>query len=153
MRHGLAAWPAWKQTDADRALTAEGTRQIQALGAALVLRGLAPTLILHSPLTRAFETALLLGESLGCEDRVRPDGRLSPGLNAATLSALLQTHAALESLMLVGHNPDMAELIHHLTGAVAQVKEGTLACIKLDQPEREPRGLLLWLVRPDLFEG
>lgn len=153
MRHGLANWPNWARPDNDRPLNPEGTQQIQALGAALAQRGLQPALILHSPLARAFETATVLAAALGVGDRVREQWHLRPGFTLADLRLLLHQHAALPSLLLVGHNPDMTEQLHQLTGGWAQFREGTLACVQLDQPEAERGGVLRWLVPPTFLVG
>lgn len=151
VRHGLANWPSWPRPDGERPLTQAGSQEIQALGAALAQREVKPQHILHSPLARAFETAVLLAEGLALAEAPKEYWALRPGFSANDLSILLRTQIGAESLMLVGHNPDMAELIHHLTGAIAQVREGTVASIKLDPAGTPLQGQLLWLVNPTIL--
>lgn len=153
MRHGLANWPNWARADNERPLNPEGTRQIQALGAALAQRGVQPARILHSPLARAFETATVLAEALGVSDRVQEQWHLRPGFSLADLRLILHQQATLPSLLLVGHNPDMPEQLHQLTGGWATFREGTVACIQLDQPEAERGGVLRWVAPPAFIIG
>lgn len=149
IRHGLANWPSWSGSDAERPLTLEGERIIRAEGAALARLSLRPDLILHSPLVRARQTAEIIAEVLG--PRVRAHELLSPGFDHKALQKLLREHAGQEALMLVGHAPDMGNVIHRLAGGAVKFKEGTVACVQIEKPDAEPEGTLIWLATPDLL--
>ncbi len=151
MRHGHATWPQWEGRDDDRPLTPEGTRLTHAEGEALARRGLKPDLILHSPLVRARETAQLIAEGLGCLDRLQKSNLLQPGLNYQRLSKLLSEHAQLETLLVVGHAPDVAEVVEKLTGRVVRFKEGTVAQVEIESPEDAPTGKLIWSATAELL--
>ena len=151
VRHGLANWPSWSGNDAERPLSPEGERIIRAEGAALARLGLAPGLILHSPLLRARQTAELLAEALGLRDRVRAHELLSPGFDHKALKKLLHEHAKLDLLMLVGHAPDMANVVAKITGGAVRLKEGTVAHVKIEKPDGEPEGTLIWLATAELL--
>jgi phosphohistidine phosphatase len=151
MRHGHATWPQWEGRDDDRPLTPEGTRITRAEGEALARRGLKPDLILHSPLRRARETAQLLAEGLGCLDRVQKSNLLQPGLNYQRLAKILAEHAQLETLLIVGHAPDVAEVVEKLTGRVVRFKEGTIAQVEIESPEDAPQGKLVWSTTAELL--
>ena len=153
IRHGLANWPSWGGPDDERPLTPEGARLIQAEGAALARLGLQPDLILHSPLRRARQTAELVAEALGLADRVREHGLLRPSFDYNALKKLLREYAQAESLVLVGHAPDMGEVTRQLTGGKVKFKEGSVACVKIEKPEEEPEGVLLWLATSQLLAG
>jgi phosphohistidine phosphatase len=151
VRHGLANWPSWPGSDAERPLTPEGERIIRAEGAALARLGLRPDLVLHSPLVRARQTAELLAEALGLADRVRAHELLSPGFDHKALKKLLRQHAKLDALMLVGHAPDMANVVEKITGGAVKIKEGTMAHVKIEKPDGAPEGTLIWLVPAELL--
>ena len=151
VRHGLANWPSWPGNDAERPLTPEGIQLIQAEAAALAHLGLQPDLILHSPLVRAQQTAELIAEALGLDDRLRACDPLSPGFNHKALKRLLREHAEREALMLVGHAPDMGAVIQSLTGGAVKFKEGTVAHVKIEKPDAEPEGTLVWLAPAELL--
>ncbi|MGH2523870.1 MAG: phosphohistidine phosphatase SixA [Anaerolineales bacterium] len=151
VRHGLANWPAWSGPDDERPLTPEGAQLIQAEGKALARLGLKPELILHSPLVRARDTAQLIGEALAIPDRVREHALLRPGFSAKALKKLLREHAQIEDLMLVGHAPDVSEVVQALTGGSVKFKEGTVACVKIEEHAAAPEGTLLWLAPAELL--
>jgi phosphohistidine phosphatase len=148
VRHGLANWPAdqWSGDDARRPLTAKGERQIEAVGAALAGRDLRLERILHSPLVRARQTAEIIAGRLALTAHVRAQAGLAPGFNARLLQALLRDYSDAVNLMLIGHNPDLAEVVTALTNTPVQFREGTVACLRLTQPERAS---LVWLATAD----
>lgn len=151
VRHGLANWPSWGGVDADRPLNPAGLRILQTAGPRLAALGLHPDLILHSPYRRAQQTAEVLAEALGVADRRQVYDELRPGFNAKDLKKLLAAHAQRSELMLVGHAPDVAEIVRCLTGGVSQFKEGSVALLRVDAAEREPEGTLLWLIPPEVW--
>ena len=153
VRHGLANWPpgAWQGSDAERPLTPEGERIIREEGAALARLGLQPDLILHSPLVRARQTAELVAQALGLADRAQAHDLLSPGFDHKALKKLLREHAERESLMLVGHAPDMANVVEKITGGAVKIKEGTVAHVKIEKPDESLKGTLIWLATAELL--
>jgi phosphohistidine phosphatase len=146
VRHGFAQWPNWTGNDADRPLTREGVRLIHQACVGLAHRlkqdDARPDFILHSPLVRAFETAEIIATELDLLERLKPVPLLQPGFNFKALQALLSEYANAQDLMLVGHNPDMAEVVSQLIGRPVNFKEGTIAHVKLNEPDH---GSLVWL--------
>ncbi len=151
VRHGFANWPSWPGSDAERPLTPEGIQLIQAVGEGLARLGLRPDLILHSPLVRARQTAELIAEALELYDRLQACEPLSPGFNHKALKKLLREHAEREALMLVGHAPDIGAVIQSLTGGAVKFKEGAVAHVKIEKPDAEPEGTLVWLAPAELL--
>jgi phosphohistidine phosphatase len=95
-----------------RPLTPDGREQARALGADLREAGVVPDAIVTSPLRRARETALLVGQELGVETTV--DDRLSPGATAATISDAVAGRG--QTVIAVGHQPDCSRIAAALTG-------------------------------------
>jgi phosphohistidine phosphatase len=95
-----------------RPLTPAGRDQARALGARLRKDGVSPDAIVTSPLLRAHETALLLGEALG----VTPvtDDRLAPGATAGSVTAAASERGT--TVIVVGHQPDCSRIAATLTG-------------------------------------
>lgn len=151
MRHGPATWPGWTDADHKRPLTPHGTALIQAEGRALAKLGLQPDLILHSPLVRARETAMHIATALVLLDHLRTCQPLQPGFDFNRLRYLLKDHADYESLFLVGHMPDMADVTRALTKAEVKFSEGTIAHIKISHPDESPTGTLGWLATAELL--
>ncbi len=151
VRHGLANWPSWQGVDAERPLTTAGIRLMQTVGPRLAALGLHPDLLLHSPYLRAQQTAEILAEALGVTDRLQAYDGLRPGFNDKELKKLLTAQAHRSELMLVGHAPDVADVLRSLTGGVSQFKEGAAALIKVDELDKDPAGKLLWLIPTDVW--
>src|SRR5437016_13853078 len=114
LRHGEADWPDWKKSGDERPLTKRGKKEMHEIAAFLVRLKARPNLILTSPLPRAAQTAEIAAEHL--EVKCREDRRLAPGFRAAELEQLINKHSV-ESLMIVGHEPDFTRTIAALTGA------------------------------------
>ena len=109
-----------------------------------------PDVSSRAPLKRAHETARIVVEGLGIEDRLRDDERLAPGFGPAQLEAILDEHRAAKTVMLVGHEPDFSLTIADLVGGSAVVcKKGGLARVDVD-PE-SGAAELVWLLPPKVL--
>ena len=151
MRHGPATWPNWHDADAKRPLTPEGAALIQAEGRALAKLDLQPDMILHSPLVRARETATHIAAALNRLDHLHECQPLQPGFDFNRLCYVLKEYAQCESLFLVGHLPDMADVVRALIKAEVKFSEGTVAHLKISKPNESPTGSLLWLATAELL--
>lgn len=151
MRHGPATWPNWRDADNQRPLTPAGAALIQAEGRALAKLGLQPEAILHSPLVRARETATHIATALGLLDHLHECPPLQPGFDFNRLCYLLKDYTHYESLFLVGHMPDVADVVRSLTKAEVKFSEGTVAHLKLSKPSESPTGTLIWLVTAEML--
>ncbi len=153
LRHADAGDPgAWRGDDAARPLSEKGVRQAERLGRHLARAGFAPDAIVSSPRVRALETAEIVGRALAVE--VRTDERLGGGVGLETVGAVLEAAGGLRRVVLVGHDPDFSELLATLTGAPElSMKKGALARIDLAAGLEPGRGVLRWLLPPDLVPG
>jgi len=142
VRHGLANWPSWPGNDAERPLTSDGLRRMEAAARGLAKRDLRLDLILHSPYLRAAQTADIIARQLALTDALHEHRLLQPGFNLKALKRVLKEHEHVKRLMLVGHAPDMGEVVTALIEAPVRFKEGTTACVKLKD---SGRAKLLWL--------
>lgn len=123
LRHADAE-DARGRPDAERPLTDKGRGQARAVGAALKALGVQLDACLASPRVRALETATLACEQLGVDVHVTPE--LSGGsFDAVALAAGFGAH-----VLLVGHNPDVAQAVLDLTGARVHMRKAALAGIE-----------------------
>jgi phosphohistidine phosphatase len=141
LRHGEAE-PHDARPDPDRRLTERGEEQSRAAGAALRSLDVHFHLVFSSPKERALQTARLACDELGC-DLVVHD-RLSAGFDADAALDLLAMAGDEQRILVVGHNPDFAQVVHDLTGATVDFKKGGVAGIRVDGT----RGELKVLLRP-----
>ena len=149
LRHGVAEpWETWGDDDGKRPLSAPGRKAMERTAATFVELGLAPDVIITSPLTRARQTAEIAARGLGMSDRVVLDPRLEPGFDAEALSDILGEHRGSEVLMLVGHEPDFSLTVGSLIGGGRVVcKKGGLVRVDVDLASAGD-GELIWLLPP-----
>jgi phosphohistidine phosphatase len=151
LRHAHAGDPAkWGGSDADRPLSAKGRDQAERLGAHLAAIGFAPDAVVTSPKVRARETAQLVTTHLRCGYRV--DDRLGAPLSPAVIEQILADAGDPVRPVLVGHDPDFSELLALLTGAgEITMRKGAIARVDIERPLAIGRGVLRWLLPPDLI--
>jgi phosphohistidine phosphatase len=139
LRHGEAE-PAGAGPDAERPLTEKGRRQSLAAGRALRRLGMEFEAVQASPRRRAVDTAWLAAGELGVSPHVHQP--LQGGFDRAQAEELLAGASADARLLLVGHEPDLSQLVYDFTGGRVAFKKGGLAALGAGDGE------LLALLRP-----
>ena len=152
VRHAIAEEPEFAASDFERKLTSKGRKQFRRLADCLAAQGVTPQAILTSPLVRAVETAEILAEAAGMSGAAcRRDQRLGPGVTVESV-AMLADQQASDCVALVGHEPDMSELVTVLTGGVVQFSKGAIACIEFAGRVGAGEGCLRWFLVPKLLK-
>ncbi len=128
LRHADAE-DAHGRPDAERPLTEKGRRQAQTVGRALAALGVRLDACLASPRVRALDTAVLACEPLGVDVQVTQE------LSGGSFDSLALAAGFGGDVLLVGHNPDVAQAVLDLTGARVHMRKAALAGI--DQRELE----------------
>jgi phosphohistidine phosphatase len=151
LRHAHAGDPMkWTGSDDVRPLTEKGRLQSERLGLFLAVTGSGPDAILTSPLTRAVETARLVAAPFGL--RVDVVDELGGSLDLETLERLLISAGDPRRPLLVGHDPDFSMLAAELVGvSELPIRKATLVRIDATRPLQPGRGVLRWLLTPDLL--
>jgi len=128
LRHAKSSWKH-EVEDHDRPLNKRGERDAPRMGRLLAAEGLPPGLVLCSTAVRARTTAGLVLEGAGVECELRLDPELylaSPGTIVERLCKVPDPH---DTVLVVGHNPGMAELVQGLTGEEVSMPTAALAAI------------------------
>jgi len=137
VRHGKAETSCQTGRDEDRILKPRGLAQAQFLGRVLNVDGRRPALILASRIERAIATAHVLQKALVAPLHLAPE--LESGQPPSAAVSLIQRHATHSPLMVVGHNPQLSELIWVLTrGAPAEeagLRTGEAVVLELEPPD------------------
>lgn len=155
-RHGKAKDDSPTGRDEDRPLAGRGRRQSEHLASELAERGLVPETILASGHVRAWDTAAIIGASIGRTPRREPS--LELGHHSAEVIDVIEAVRARSggsggswgsggggggSLMLVGHNPQLEFLATVLLSGPASRSAGpvlrTGECLVIDA---DPDGLM-----------
>lgn len=122
LRHGEAEDDDGRG-DAARELTARGRAQSSAAGAALAAIGFRPDVCLASPRIRARDTAILACASFGLAPET-VDAIGSGSFDSLDISA------GRGDVLIVGHQPVLAEEVARLTGASIRMKKGGIALVE-----------------------
>jgi phosphohistidine phosphatase len=155
MRHASAAEPAqWKGGDASRPLTEEGEREASRIADFLGHTGVTIEAIVSSPYARALATARLMATRLAGGREPEADATLEPGCSERDVKSILRRVArekpGIDSILLVGHAPDMERICSNLIGGgKIAFKKATLALITLDASLAS--GELRILITPYMF--
>jgi len=128
LRHGKTVPRSeWSEAGSMRPLSDAGASAVAHEAWVLARLGVAPDLILTSPVERALQTAGIMAAGLGLADRLRTEASLAPGFGMKHLRRLLRGHADAASIMLVGHGPEFGTIIRKLTGGHVVLGRGGLA--------------------------
>ncbi|MFC1227829.1 MULTISPECIES: SixA phosphatase family protein [Streptomyces] len=115
LRHAKSAWPEGVP-DRDRPLAARGERDAPAAGRAIAGTVGPPGLVLCSTAVRARRTWELAAAEWATPPPVRYDSRLYAAGVPALLAVVREAPADVGTLLLVGHNPGLADLVLALAG-------------------------------------
>ncbi len=151
VRHGIAENNA--ATDADRALTAEGTKKIArvAFGIGSMLKKNAKICIWSSPLLRAMQTAQILSGQLKVDKIKMVDG-LATGEDIVPLLSEWIAEKKSDVLIIASHQPFLTEWSVRLTNVPLPFKKGAAACYNIQKDS--PLGAnLRWFVQPGAWPG
>jgi len=155
LRHGLAVEREEFHFASDhlRPLTAKGKRQLNKISAAMRALKTNIEVIFSSPLVRARQTAEIVAADLKLREQVVFADELKPGGDAKKLvSRILALKKIPENILLVGHEPDLSELISLLVtgnvGAGFALKKGGLAKLELENLRAGKCATLAWLLTP-----
>ena len=153
LRHGIAEDAKPGAADSTRALTPEGKRKLKELLRMARAAGVKPALILTSPYRRAVETAQIAASSLGYRKDLLRTKALAPASAPKDVWDEIRVHKDADSLMLVGHEPLLGQILGYLLDAptlLVDLKKGALCRLDIVEFGAQPRGVLKWLVAPKL---
>ncbi len=147
MRHAHAPTmsEAGVAADALRPLSEQGREDARLLAAELARRGGAPTLILHSPLLRAVQTAAevaaVLKPGSGAEmfaalDNTRPAEEVRREISARA--------ASVSEVLAVGHQPQIGEVAALIAKRLFEMRPAAIVAIELSPAPR-----VLWTLSPE----
>jgi phosphohistidine phosphatase len=135
--------------DEKRALDKEGIEQCGIVGRALAALDVQVDTIISSPLKRSAQTASLVGNELSYEGKLQLEDALRPGASYADFRRLLEKYAKQESIMVVGHNPNLSEFVGRAIcdngcEAGVELKKGAVAKVEIGRNA----GILQWCLTP-----
>ena len=132
LRHAKSSWASASINDYDRPLNKRGKQDAQRMGALLLEQRLVPDLIVCSAAKRARSTAKRVAKACGYKgDFIKTDALYLSG-TSAYLRSLQKTPDSDAMVLIIGHNPDMENLIESLTGTYERMPTAALAQVEVD---------------------
>lgn len=147
IRHAKSSWDEPGLPDIERPVIENGVRKTKRIIAFLNEKGILADLILSSPATRAFQTAVMIAEGTGYPvDRIRVERKIYEEYYDRILDLIYATPNEVNSLMVFGHNPTITHLANlFLNPGIDALPTTGVACISFDTnawekiPSVEPR--------------
>ena len=139
------------RSDEERPLTPRGRKEAAIVGGALRGYVVSVDAVYSSPLVRARETAEIIAGLLGFRGRIEHPDLLAPG-NWKTGFEHFLAGVGRESVLIVGHAPDVGEmtggLVTGLAGFAFPFRKGGTAVLHIDDPLERPAVRLLLFADP-----
>lgn len=144
------------ELDRKRPLDKDGKRHCLLLGHVLTAMKIEFDAVLTSPLKRSVQTASLVGTETGYEKKLVMTDALAPDATYSMFEKVLAEHASAESILVVGHDPNLSQFLGKLIGggqtaraAHVRLRKGSIAKVSME------RGLpeLLWLMDPRMVKA
>jgi phosphohistidine phosphatase len=113
-RHAKSDWHDARARDFDRGLNARGRKGAAVMGKHICAHGVRWDRILASPAVRVAETIEIGSEAGKIKPQVRWDRRIYLASSANLIEVLREQEGDPETILLVGHNPGLEDLIFDL---------------------------------------
>ena len=128
MRHGIADNIS---PDIKRNLSSIGEEQVRSLAALLLARKTKIDHVIYSSAERAKQTASLMCDGLQITTENQSEDARIYNASVPELQAVIsEINTNLESVLLVGHNPGLADLVIHLSDESVHLSAGNIAILQ-----------------------
>jgi phosphohistidine phosphatase len=131
LRHAKSSWNQPELNDHDRPLNKRGKKEAPRVGSFLKANDLVPDMILSSTARRAHDTAQAVADESGFEGHIDLYQDLYLSDTACYLDILRRLPDDANRVLVVGHNPDLDELLTLLTDVTEHMTTAALAQVDL----------------------
>ena len=159
LRHGEAGQRVSAgRGDFQRPLTAAGQKEVSDMATSLKDLGIKLDIVISSPLKRAHQTASIVAKTFKIEKKMQDWAELSPEGNRLDLYNKLLQLKQQSSVLVVGHEPYLSEMISEMifegnNGGRIDLKKTGLARIRIVSSTPKFQGELRWLLTPKLLRN
>ncbi len=130
MRHAKADRDEMRWKDYDRPLNERGLLDAPAMGRWLVQQQFKFDQIIASPAVRTKDTARLVAEQLHYSNPIETPMSLYEGSNREYIAQIGLCPASVGSILIVGHNPALEQLVERLSGEWITLKTSGVAYLR-----------------------
>jgi len=152
LRHAKSSWKDESLPDFERPLNRRGKDACEKVGQYLKHELIVPELILSSPAVRTRETVERVLKAAKLSVEVRFDQRIYEAGGLRLLEVVSQIENERKTVLLVGHNPGLEELLMLFTGTAERLSTAALARLEIKSSKwanaADKRARLAWLVKP-----
>ncbi len=155
LHHAIAVEkrPGSLANDSKRPLTPEGADKMRRIARGIRRLKLDFDVILASPYLRTKQTAEIAAAVMNAKDKLQFSDRLAGhGDHVQLVAELIEHHGACKSILLVGHEPSMSELISTLLvgnrSLQLVLKKGGLCKLTVDTLRYGRCAVMEWLLTP-----
>jgi phosphohistidine phosphatase len=147
VRHAAAVERSSDISEEIRYLTPEGRVFFRKTARTMLKNGVEPGLILTSPLLRAVQTADILAEALSYSGPFMVRDELRPGFDRQGLNKLLDDYRSVDEMVLVGHEPDLSNIVSFLISRPGgfNFRKGAAIKLKIDPSNLPVSTAFKWL--------
>ncbi len=131
MRHAKSSWKEPGLADWERPLNKRGLADAPRMGALLLEEGLEPQAIVSSSARRAQQTAEIVAEAVGYDGDIAYHDELYGATSAHYLRVLRQLADDVDLVLVIGHNPELEELVELLTAETDRLPTAAIAQLQL----------------------
>lgn len=159
LRHGEAGQRVSAgRGDFQRSLTTAGQKEVSDIATSLKDLGIKLDIVISSPLKRAHQTASIVAKTFKIEKKMQDWAELSPEGNRLDLYNKLLQLKQQSSVLVVGHEPYLSEMISEMifegnNGGRIDLKKTGLARIRIVSSTPKFQGELRWLLTPKLLRN
>jgi phosphohistidine phosphatase len=151
-RHAKSSWDDASLADFDRPLNERGEDSALLMGKVMRKRKVRPGLIVCSPAERTRRTAKIAFKAARVDVDITFDQQVYLASAKQLLKVLSLLKDSVESVILIGHNPGLEDLLERLTGQFERFPTAALAELELNidrwRSLQEGCGQIIWLIRP-----
>lgn len=152
LRHAKSSWDDDSLDDFDRPLNPRGKKAAPMMGNVIKERDIAPDIILCSPAKRTKQTLKLVNETAKLETDITFEEAIYDSSVADLRNLLKKQKRSVNSILLIGHNPGLEELLEELTGKYERLPTAALVRIDINSDDwshiKDGANKIAWIVRP-----
>jgi phosphohistidine phosphatase len=132
VRHAKSSWKDDLLQDFDRPLNKRGERDAPFMGEKLKEQKIIPDVIIASPAKRAKATAKIIAKKVGFDtDDIKWKKKVYDAFTEDLLEIIRAQKSNINSLMVVGHNPELTSLSNYLTDfRIYNIPTTGISCIR-----------------------
>jgi len=156
IRHAKSSWSVPDLSDIERDLSKRGFKDINTIGSYLSLKSISPDIILSSCALRAAQTTDLLVEKIQSSAPIHYLSEFYLASPESMKEIIMVQEAAIKSMLVVGHNPQLTELANILTDEhIAKLPTLGVVAIEFDIQEwselEDAKGKIDFFIYPKQF--